>query len=295
MGISSPGRDHYLRRFDIYAANVGATKLDRDCVEGWVKTELARGVTARGWMSYIRDFGRWYALHRDSGAYVLSANWKSAYHQPEPYLLTTSQIDSFFAAIPRANLTPVWQRQSTAFFALMHSCGLRTIEARRLKVSDMDFEAKAMMVTGSKGRRDRRLPITEEIARLMLATDEVARTRFPQREFFFTAQLGGPIKSDAPGATFKHIWDTAGLPWPRTGRRPSPYAFRHHFAYSNIERWMRDGTDVQAMLPYLQIYMGHACVESTYYYIHTSPDFLADYATIVGEVSASHLPEVGFE
>ena len=57
---------------------------------------------------------------------------------------------------------------------------------------------------------------------------------------------------------------------------------------------MTQGIDVAAMLPYLSTYMGHATVESTYYYIHTSPDFMQAYAHITAE-GDSPLPEVGFE
>lgn len=69
---------------------------------------------------------------------------------------------------------------------------------------------------------------------------------------------------------------------------------RHHFAYANVERWMAQGIDVAAMLPYLSTYMGHGSVESTYYYVHTSPDFMASYAHITAE-GGSPLPEVGFQ
>ncbi len=48
------------------------------------------------------------------------------------------------------------------------------------------------------------------------------------------------------------------------------------------------------MLPYLSRYMGHATFDSTYYYIHTSPDFMNAYAQIT-RGSAALLPEVGFE
>ena len=54
------------------------------------------------------------------------------------------------------------------------------------------------------------------------------------------------------------------------------------------------GADVAAMLPYLSRYMGHATFESTYYYVHTSPEFMAGYAQITGK-SQSLLPEVGFQ
>ena len=48
------------------------------------------------------------------------------------------------------------------------------------------------------------------------------------------------------------------------------------------------------MLPYLARYMGHADIESSFYYIHTSPDFLHAYADLTG-ASQSLLPEVGFD
>jgi hypothetical protein len=41
--------------------------------------------------------------------------------------------------------------------------------------------------------------------------------------------------------------------------------------------------------------MGHATVEPTYYYIHTSPDFMGSYADIAENNALSVLPEVGFE
>jgi hypothetical protein len=57
---------------------------------------------------------------------------------------------------------------------------------------------------------------------------------------------------------------------------------------------MAQGTDATATLPYLARYMGHATIESTYYYIHTSPDFMDSYADITSQTQ-SVLPEVGFE
>jgi hypothetical protein len=53
------------------------------------------------------------------------------------------------------------------------------------------------------------------------------------------------------------------------------------------------GDDVTAMLPYLSRYMGHATFDSTYYYVHTSPDFMAAYADITAQ-RQSLLPQVGF-
>ena len=78
------------------------------------------------------------------------------------------------------------------------------------------------------------------------------------------------------------------------GQQPRPYDFRHHFAYANVERWMAQGKDVMAMLAYLARYMGHADIQSSFYYIHTSPQFLRDYDGLTA-AGPSLLPEVGFD
>ena len=39
--------------------------------------------------------------------------------------------------------------------------------------------------------------------------------------------------------------------------------------------------------------MGHASLDSTYYYVHTSPDFMNGYADMTREAQRL-LPEVGF-
>jgi integrase len=92
---------------------------------------------------------------------------------------------------------------------------------------------------------------------------------------------------------FARIWDQAGLTRPVNGRQPVPYALRHHFAYACIERWRIQGMDITAMLPYLSAYMGHSSFASTYYYIHTSPDFLDAYDHIT-TASQDLLPEAGW-
>jgi integrase len=146
----------------------------------------------------------------------------------------------------------------------------------------------------SKGNRSRRLPLTGQVIEVLAACDQASRKQFgPSRQRFFCSATGNQVTTATVGKMFNRIWDQACLPRPVGGQQPRPYDFRHHFAYANIERWMRHGTDVTAMLPYLARYMGHASVDSTYYYIHTSPDFMDAYADIAGKTQ-SLLPEVGF-
>ena len=178
----------------------------------------------------------------------------------------------------------------------MHSCGIRTGEARALRVEHVDLPGLRVDVPLSKGNRSRRLPLTGDVAEVLAVCEQASGRKFgTSRRTFFVSSTGKPVTAAAVGNVFNGIWDLAGLPRAAGGQQPRPYDFRHHFAYANIERWMAQGTNVAAMLlPYLSVYIGHTTVESTYYYIHTSPDFMDAYSHITRK-SESLLPEVGFE
>jgi integrase len=176
----------------------------------------------------------------------------------------------------------------------MHCCGIRTGEARALLTEHVDLGRQRIDIITSKGNRSRRLPLTGQVVKVLSACDQVSRARSAGRATFFVSAAGNQVSPASVGVIFNRIWDQAGLARTSDGQAPRPYDFRHHFAYVNIERWAAQGADVAAMLPYLARYMGHASFESTYYYVHTSPDFMAGYAHIAAS-SASVLPEVGFE
>lgn len=292
MGFSCSSRDWYLTSFDRYCTNHRLQHFDRSTVEGWVLSmQSAQPNSCWSWMSYIRDFGRWIRLNGLDNAYVLSDQWKPKRIRPQPYLLAQEEVSRFFDAAAELKTGTPWQWQAVAFFALMHSCGLRTGEVRRLTPGDVNLADGFIDVYWSKGNRTRRLPITDQIVRVLTDAD---RALGAQRDAFFISSRGNSVSASTIATIFHTIWDHAGLPRPVEGKQPRPYDFRHHFAYANIERWMAQGTDVNAMLPYLARYMGHASFQSTYYYIHTSPDFMSGYAQITREIQAI-LPEVGFQ
>ncbi len=293
MGCYGASRIWYLRNFDAWCTEHGRSVFDKATVEGWVSARLETSGRYRSWMSYIRDFGRWLQTTGTGDACVLSDRWKASFIPPRPYLLGASQIDGFFTAAAALRSRSPWRWQAVAFFTLMHSCGLRTGETRALQASQVDLDYENIDIVWSKGNRSRRLPVTGQVADVLAACDQQSRARFPGRATFFISGEGGQVWPASAGKVFARIWDEAGLARPLAGRQPVPYDFRHHFAYACIERWRIQGKDVNAMLPYLSRYMGHASFDSTYYYIHTSPDFLDAYDGIT-QASQALLPEVGF-
>lgn len=296
-GIKSKSRDWTLYDFDRWCAEHGAERFDRQTVEGWVKERRAKTSPSHlSWMSHVRELGRFMRASGRPDAYVLSGEFKSKMVRIAPYLLTQAEVDAFFeAAAGFDNGTP-WTWQATCFFGLMHSCGLRTCEAQRLRPEDVDLASPSIDIMWSKGNRSRRLAITGEVAEMIARCDSKTAARFGAcRGAFFVSSTGNGVQHSAIGPVFHRIWRAAGLPESKDGRKPRPYCFRHRFAYANLERWRAEGVDASAMLPYLARCMGHATFDSTYYYVHTSPDFMGGYAEAVADIDASALPEVGFD
>ena len=232
-------------------------------------------------MSYIRDFGRWLQAHGHADAYVLSGSVEGPV-RARPSLPAEQTTRSRRSSPPRQRLDAhsPWRWQAVAFFTLMHS--LRAADRGNPRCCDPNTSTCAtghldvVCVQGqpqppaAADRRGHRGP-----GRLR---PDIAARFGPSRRTFFVSATGNQVTAATVGKMFNRIWDQAGLPRPAGGQQPRPYDFRHHFAYANIERWMAQGNDVTAMLPYLARYMGHASIESTYYYIHTSPDFMHAYA-----------------
>jgi integrase len=294
MGFFGDSRVWYLRNFDAYCSEHDRSVFDQGTVEGWVNDQLERSGRYRSWMSYIRDFGRWLQANGADDACVLSDRWKAPFVPARPYLLRREEIELFFRAAATLQARSPWRWQAVAFFTLMHSCGLRTGETRGLQTGQVDLAEGHVDVVWSKGNRSRRLPLTGEVVEIFNACDRASRAHFASRQTFFVSAAGNEVTRATVGKVFGRIWDQAGLARPAEGQQPRPYDLRHHFAYANLERWMRQGKDVTAMLPYLSRYMGHATFDSTYYYIHTSPDFMDAYDQITRR-SQSVLPQVGFE
>lgn len=65
----------------------------------------------------------------------------------------------------------------------------------------------------------------------------------------------------------------------------------HHFVYANMNRWLREGKDVNVMLPYLMRYMEHSDVKNILYNSNLVPDI---YGGIVDRSrhSEERIPEV---
>jgi integrase len=284
-----------LKRFDRHCLEQGAASLTREVVEGWAADVIANVSRTNNLssLSIVRELGRFLRAGGNNGAYILSERIRQRSRAAFPYLLSEAEITAFFDAGDRLTGRHGRIRRIIlpAIFRTMHSLGLRSCEVRCLKREDIDLRLATIDILDSKGPKDRRLPLSEELVGYLANYDARVDLLFPDRKAFFPSSGGSFIAGNFISYGFNNIWCLAGLARPAEGPTPRPYSFRHHFAFANIARWARLGMDIGTMAPYLSRFMGHSSLQSTYYYIHASSDIMADVLEM-GRPLESLLPEV---
>jgi integron integrase len=176
---------------------------------------------------------------------------------------------------------------------LMYSAGLRLEECLRLRVKDVDFELRQILVRDGKGRKDRYVPLARRAVDLLRA--QIARVAEQHQEDragdHGWAPLPGALHRKDPGAGYdlgwQHVFPATTLTedpatgrtgrWPlhptavqrevkaavrRSGipKRATCHTFRHSFATETL----RGGCDIRT----LQHVMGHKDIRTTMIYLH---------------------------
>lgn len=185
---------------------------------------------------------------------------------PEPNVwkrrpLTRDEITRFLESIDVKTAVGLRDR---ALFELIYSSGLRVSEAAALKVGDIDFERRLMVVRG-KFDRDRMVPVSE-VARDFLARYLGPKLERPDAWVFEGTRgptKGGHLRGGSISERFRNLLREFGM----DKSEISTHSIRHSTATHLLE----NGASVR----HVQELLGHRCIESTVRYTHVMTDALA--------------------
>jgi integrase len=198
---------------------------------------------------------------------------------PPPRILSDEELGSLMSACRR--VSPGYpQRGSTltALVGLLASTGLRSGEALRLDRADVDLIDGILHIRKTKFRKDRLVPVhcTTLTVLRNYARHRDAVFPAPKDHGFFLSSRGTRLSSSGLTAAFGAASKLAGFDSATDGGRAlRPHDLRHRFAVTRLAIWHRENTDVQALLPMLATYLGHARYNDTAYYVTATADLLA--------------------
>ena len=194
-----------------------------------------------------------------------------------PYTYSDLEVDELIRrARALSGTTGLRPRIYAALLALLAVAGMRATEPLRLDRSDVNLDQGVLTVRKSKFGKSRHVPVHPSTNQA-LADYAALRDRLcphPLSRSFFLAERGTRIAYGTLYGTFARLRKQAGLRGQSDARAPRLHDLRHRFAVSTLLRWYRDGIDVERRLPALATYLGHADVNSTYWYCTAVPELL---------------------
>ncbi len=140
--------------------------------------------------------------------------------------------------------------------------GLRISECLSLRVVDINFETNIIKVIEGKGRKDRSIPIHEELLPLLIDYINNWRDAYGSDYFFATTRTGG-LSNNYVNAVIRKAAGKLG--W---NRKISCHLLRHSFA-SNLVKKKVGLVEIQKLL-------GHSSLSTTSVYTHVDTGQLFD-------------------
>jgi len=202
----------------------------------------------------------------------------------EPYIYSCEELQRLLDSteILADNRFPIQHTMFRTLLLVLYGAGLRPSEALRLRCCDVDLDDRVLAIWDTKFFKSRLVPIGTALT-VALHTYRNARKYLPMpadaRSAFFASRTGGTISLNRLEKVFARLREHAGIRSPPGARwQPRLHDMRHAFAVHRLVAWYREGADVQACLPLLSTYLGHANVSGTQAYLTMTPELLAEAA-----------------
>lgn len=277
LGFKLHDHANMLADLIAYMDRAGVSVLSTELALAWATqptgVQLYRH---RARLSIVRGFARY--LHTLDPAHEIPASDLLAYRPrcSVPQRYSSEQIAVLVKAAGSLD-GPLRAAGYSTLFGLLAVTGMRVGEALRLDRDDVELDRGVLAVRNSKFGKSRALPLTASTVQALeryRATRERLRPAPSDPDAFFLATGGTRMIYSSARRVFVRLASQAGLQ-PRLGSKHAHmHDLRHSWAIATLEDFYRRHADVGAQMPLLSGYLGHAGPESSWWYLHATPELL---------------------
>jgi len=276
-GYIYDSEEYLLKNFDDFCLSrfQETQTVTPEIVDAWSEIKPTEGKNTRKRRVVMLRQLCLYMLSLGIDTYVPRGNFST--EKPMLYIPTPSEITCFFQKLDswrvygsgsRPELDMRFLREYRIIFRLYYCCGLRLSEARLLRREHVDLTQGTITILQSKGAKDRLVYLPQDGVNMLAKYMRDIKREFPDSPWLFPGKaVGKPLAASSIHCKFATIWNL--VPGSaNAGKKPSPHCLRHAFVVERMNEWMRQGVNLQEMLPYLSKYLGHESPAETFYYYH---------------------------
>lgn len=238
-----------------------------------------------------------YMVSMDMDAYIIPRHFTQKYkYDFKPYIFSQEQITAILKVADQVKYSPCSPYSHIvipAILRLFFGCGLRSSEARLLKVNHVDLDTGILTIEKSKNNVSRYVPMSESLTVYLRKYAVTMGFDMVSDAYFFPSPTSGAYHDTTLRDRFREIWFQAGILDFNNGRFPRIHDMRHSFIVHSYSRLTGElELDLYTALPLIAAYVGHINIKDTERYIHL-PEF--DYSNIIAagaSVMDTCVPEV---
>ena len=300
LGFPYKSSEQILRQLDAFAAMnfPNEITITKDLCDSWLRSKPGGHPNGlQHWVTVIRQLAK-YMNGLGYMVYVIPSHALGKRVKYEAHVYTNAELKAFFDAIdhcPPSSWSPTRVYVMPVIFRLLYCCGMRSSEARLLKREDIDLKTGKVLIRESKGWKARVVYMSNDLRSVCREYDSIISDIFPGREAFFPNRFGRYFNCGILGYWFHKIWDALPESKAIFGNAARVHDFRHGYAVSRLNKWVKDGEDINSLYPYFSEYMGHSHYESTDYYLSLVSSFYPEMEKRLSSVNKGILPEVCHE
>lgn len=291
-------RGTYLRqfiKFDCWCIekHPAQTELSRELVLGWINDTAVYSYNTAQRVASMRQFAR-YLCAVGEEAYILPEKYTPLKSRSAAYLFTDIELTALFSAIdqlPSTKREPFLNEIAPILYRLIYTCGLRPNEGRELLTENINLITGEILITHTKRNKERFVVMSDDMLALARRYEQRRRIFCFGNPYFFPSANGGALTTETVYSAFNRAWSHADLSG-KYPRKVRVYDLRHRFASACLNRWLDNGENLMAMLPFLREYMGHSDLSETAYYIHILPENIIKSSAIDWNKFNDMFPEV---
>lgn len=194
-----------------------------------------------------------------------------------PYIFTDDELAKFIDAArirQQEESSPVWREVYAVLFGLIASTGLRISEALNLTLSDV-LPDGVLHIRKTKFGKSRMVPLHPSVVRILDQYLELRLAVVAEDDHLFLSEGKRKIYYSVPQKAFHEILAIADIA-PGRSRRPRIHDLRHTFATRVLVQCGAGREAISRHAVALMTYMGHSNLRYTYWYLHRTPELMAD-------------------
>ena len=277
LGYKYIREEEIMEEFDKYTIKEKITSniLSKDLIINWIDTHNVKLITKKHYGDIMREFGK-YLFKFDNVSYILPNKYYPIKSDFKAYIYSNDELNRFFKSIKNNFIVDDIQKQSLYYliFQLLYTTGMRVTEALTIKINNIDFNNKSILLEDCKNGNERIIYLKESIFNLIIDYHNKYNIQKNIDNYFLTIKNNKQLNRNLVYSNFRKILILSDIVHNEFGTRV--HDFRHTMAVYSFKNAVDNNYDLLTFLPILSAYLGHKDIYTTEKYLHLVSDMYPD-------------------